>query len=128
MELLQNIIKWCAENPDTIGLILGSGAAVSVLQWVLNRWMNSKRVIHTSLLLLSTLIGIGDLGVMYSDQVLHLLPGYAGIVFMVALSFYRFGGKTLFTKLEQHFQDAKAGRSLRQPEPLPQLPIEEFAS
>lgn len=128
MDIVSAVLDWIASNKETIGLIVGSGLFVSVTQWVINRWLSSKKIIHTSLLILSTVLGLGDLAVMYSGEILHLLPAAAAGVFTSALTFYRFVGKGLFARIEQHFLDARTGRALRQPEPVPNLQMEEFST
>lgn len=128
MDIVITAINWIADNKVLVSAVIGSGILASVGQWVLNHWMNSKKVIHTSLLILSTVISVGDLAILYEVEIVRNLPATLAGVFTVALTFYRFGGKTLFTKLEQAVADYKTGKSLRRPAPTPQLPLEEFAT
>lgn len=127
MDIVLTAIQWVVDNKVLVSAIVGSGILASVGQWVLNRWMNSKKVIHTSLLALSTLISVGDLTLMYESEILRHLPATLAGVFTVALTFYRFGGKSLFTKLEQMLADYQTGKAARKTvEPAPVFD-EEFA-
>ncbi len=128
MDKVITAINWIADNKVLVSALIGSGILASIGQWVLNHWMNSKKVIHTSLLILSTLISVGDLSVLYESEILRNLPATLAGVFTVALTFYRFGGKALFSKLEQVVADYQTGKAARQVEVEPQLPIEEFAT
>lgn len=125
-ELFMAGLGWVVANKEAIGAFVGSAVVISAIQQFIKRWMSSDKVIHTSLLILSTLIGLGDLAVIYSVPIVTHLPATIGGLFTIALSFYRYIGKSLFSRVHQFFLDAQTGKASRQTE-QPTLPIEEFA-